>query len=128
MSHQGHEYKLDNGIIIVSQTDEKGKIIYANEDFCKISKYTKDELIGKAHNIVRHPDMPKDAFADMWQTIKSGKVWTGIVKNRSKDGGYYWVNATVYPSTDKDEMKYFSVRVRPSEEEIENAKKVYAIV
>ncbi len=128
MTHHGHEYKLDKGIIIVSQTDEKGKIIYANEDFCKISKFTKEELIGKAHNIVRHKDMPKEAFEDMWQTIKKGEVWNGVVKNQAKDGGYYWVNATVYPTDENGQMRYFSVRVKPTEEEIEKAKKAYALL
>jgi aerotaxis receptor len=127
MRKEGHEYKLDKETIIVSETDAKGKIVYANEDFCKIAKFTKDELIGKPHNIVRHPDMPKAAFDDLWRTIQSGKVWKGIVKNRSKDGGYYWVNATVYPSqTPEGEIRYFSVRVRPTVDEIEKAQAQYA--
>lgn len=127
MRKDGHEYKLDKETIIVSETDAKGRIIYANEDFCKISKFTKDELIGKPHNIVRHPDMPKAAFADLWKTIQEGNIWKGIVKNRSKDGGYYWVNATVYPSqTAEGEIRYFSVRVRPTIDEIEKAEAIYA--
>ncbi len=127
MRHSDHEYKLDKETIIVSETDAKGKIVYANDDFCTISKFSKDELIGKPHNMVRHPDMPKAAFADLWQTVKAGKVWQGIVKNRTKDGGYYWVNATVYPSqTPEGEIKYFSVRVRPTHDEIEEAEKLYA--
>jgi aerotaxis receptor len=127
MRKEGHEYKLDKETIIVSETDAKGKIIYANEDFCKIAKYSKDELIGKPHNIVRHPDMPKAAFDDLWRTIQSGKIWKGVVKNRSKDGGYYWVNATVYPSqTAEGEIRYFAVRVRPTVDEIEKAEEQYA--
>ncbi len=120
------EILLDSETIIVSETDKRGKIIYANEDFCKICGYSKDELIGKPHNIVRHPDMPKAAFADLWKTIKEGKVWSGIVKNLAKDGSYYWVNAKVYPTTSIDgEIRYVSVRVKPTEEEIENAQKLY---
>ncbi len=127
MRHSEHEYKLDKETIIVSETDAKGRIIYANDDFCKIAKFSKDELIGKPHNVVRHPDMPKAAFEDLWQTIKAGKIWKGIVKNRTKDGGYYWVNAIVYPSqTPEGEIKYFSVRVRPTHDEIEEAEKLYA--
>ena len=127
MRKEGHEYKLDKETIIVSETDAKGRIVYANEDFCKIAKFTKDELIGKPHNIVRHPDMPKAAFADLWKTIQEGNIWKGIVKNRSKDGGYYWVNATVYPSqTAEGEIRYFSVRVRPTIDEIEKAEAIYA--
>jgi len=95
MSMKEHEYKLDRKTIIVSQTDAKGDIVYANEDFCKISKYSKDELIGQPHSLVRHPDMPKAAFEDLWNTLKSGQTWRGVVKNRTKDGGYYWVFATV---------------------------------
>jgi len=120
------EIELDKDTIIVSETDEKGKILYANEDFCKICGYTKDELIGKPHNIVRHPDMPKAAFKDLWETVKSGKQWTGIVKNLSKDGSYYWVHAKVYPSKRVDgSTKYISVRVKPTQKEIEEAQELY---
>ncbi len=127
MALKEHEYKLDRGTIIVSETDANGNIIYANEAFCRLSKYTKEELIGQSHNIVRHPDMPKAAFEDLWKCVKSGRVWKGVVKNRTKDGGYYWVYATVYPSqTTEGKTKYFSVRVKPTTEEIENAEKQYA--
>jgi aerotaxis receptor len=120
------EVVLDKEMIIVSETDEKGNILYVNDDFCKIAKYSKDELIGKAHNIVRHPDMPKDAFRDLWNTIKKGDTWKGIVKNLTKDGEYYWVNATVYATkTTENNLKYISVRVAPTPEEIENAQKLY---
>ena len=120
------EIELDKDTIIVSETDKKGKIIYANDDFCKICGYSKDELIGKPHNIVRHPDMPKVAFADLWNTIKSGKQWQGIVKNRAKDGSYYWVHARVYPSKKIDgEIRYISVRIKPTTDEINNAEALY---
>lgn len=120
------EILLDKKTMIVSETDEKGTIIYANADFCKIAGYTKDELIGKPHNLVRHSDMPKVAFEDLWNTIKAGKTWNGIVKNKTKSGGYYWVNATAFPSKDsKGNIRYVSVRIKPTEEEIKNAESLY---
>ena len=122
------EKSLEKNTIIVSQTNEKGEIIFANNDFCKIAGFSLEELIGKAHNTVRHSDMPKWAFEDLWKTLKSGKTWKGIVKNRTKDGGYYWVNATAFPSRNSDgTVRYVSVRVKPTKEEIEIAKKLYEI-
>ncbi|WP_193150535.1 HD domain-containing phosphohydrolase [Sulfurimonas sediminis] len=91
--------------VIFSATDLHGKIVYASEAFCKISKYSKEELLGKNHNILRHSDMPKELFADMWSTLKSGKEWYGEIKNRAKDGSAYWVNAHIAPYTDeRDEV------------------------
>ncbi|WP_066151909.1 PAS domain-containing protein [Aliarcobacter cryaerophilus] len=122
------EKSLEKNTIIVSQTNEKGEIIFANNDFCKIAGFSLDELIGKAHNTVRHSDMPKWAFEDLWRTLKYGKTWKGIVKNKTKDGGYYWVNATAFPSRSSDgTIRYVSVRVKPTKEEIEIAKKLYEI-
>lgn len=120
------EVVLDKKTIIVSETDQNGRIIYVNNDFCNISGYTKDELIGKAHNIVRHRDMPKVAFRDLWDTISRAETWNGIVKNRTKDGGFYWVNATVFPSKNPDgTLRYLSVRVKPTEQEIDEALALY---
>ena len=120
------EVVLDKKTIIVSETDQNGRIVYVNNDFCNISGYTKDELIGKAHNIVRHRDMPKVAFRDLWNTIGRSEVWNGIVKNRTKDGGFYWVNATVFPSKSPDgTLRYLSVRVKPTEKEIDEASALY---
>lgn len=122
------EVFLDQDTIIVSQTDEKGIVIFANADFCKIAGYSLEELVGKQHNVVRHQDMPKWAFEDLWKTIKAGKIWKGIVKNKTKDGGFYWVNATVFPSRDVDgTIRYISVRVKPTQEEIENAENLYKL-
>ncbi|NVJ52703.1 MAG: PAS domain-containing protein [Campylobacteraceae bacterium] len=122
----GQEITLDKDTMIVSETDEKGIVIYANADFCKIAGYTKDELIGQPHNYVRHNDMPKAAFEDMWKTIQNGKVWKGIVKNKTKDGGFYWVNATAFPSkTSKGKTRYVSVRVKPTSDEIKKAEALY---
>lgn len=120
------EIFLENGMIIVSETDAKGKILYANSDFCKICGYSKDELIGKAHNIVRHKDMPHAAFKDLWDTIGDGQTWNGIVKNRTKSNGFYWVNATIFNSRDVDgNLRYISVRIKPTQEEIDNAQALY---
>lgn len=121
------EYILKNDDFLVSQTDAKGVIIFANDDFCKVAGYTIDELVGKPHSIVRHPDMPKAAFKDLWETVKSDKVWSGYVKNRTKDGGFYWVFATVYPmyDTTREEQTYLSCRRKPSKQEIEEAEALY---
>lgn len=122
----GHEKILEKDTMIVSETDEKGIIVYANEDFCKVAGYTKEELIGNPHNMVRHEDMPKQAFESLWKTLKRNETWHGIVKNKTKDGGFYWVNATVYPSVDKDGKKRFiSVRVKPTKDEITKALSTY---
>ncbi|WP_323597502.1 PAS domain-containing protein [Aliarcobacter butzleri] len=120
------EIILTKDIMIVSETDEKGNILYANADFCKIAGFSREELIGKPHNLVRHFDMPKDAFGDLWKTINNGNIWKGIVKNKTKQGEFYWVNATVYPSKTVDGKKrYISVRVKPTQEEIDIATKLY---
>ena len=120
------EIHLEKNTMIVSETDEKGNIIYANSDFCKIAGYEKEELIGKPHNLVRHDSMPRAAFQDLWKTIQAGKIWNGIVKNITKNGDFYWVNATAYPSTDTNGKKrYISVRVKPTKEEIESATSLY---
>lgn len=120
------EIKLNRNTMIVSETNEKGIIVYANDDFCSIAGYTKDELIGQPHNMVRHPDMPKAAFEDLWKTIQSGNVWKGIVKNKTKNGDFYWVNATAYPSKTHDgKIRYISVRVSPTPDEIRNAEFLY---
>lgn len=122
------ETELSKDIIIVTETNEKGIIEFANEDFCKIAGYTLVELVGNPHNMVRHEDMPKWAFEDLWNTIKSGKMWKGIVKNRTKDGGYYWVKAHVYPSKHSDGTpRYISVRIKPTIDEIEKAISLYKI-
>jgi len=89
------ETEVPENELIISRTDLKGIITYVNDTFADISGYEPDELIGKAHNVVRHPDMPKSAFADVWKTIEEGKVWSGYIKNMRKDRGYYWVHAEV---------------------------------
>ena len=116
-----NEYVLSEEDFLVSQTDAKGIITFANEDFCKVAGYELDELIGKNHNIVRHPDMPHAAFKDLWETVQRKKVWTGYVKNSIKGGGFYWVYATVYPM----DNGYMSCRRKPSKSEIEEAELLY---
>ncbi|AXX94680.1 PAS domain-containing protein [Arcobacter ellisii] len=120
------EIVLDDSAFLVSETDERGIIIFANDDFCKIAEYGVDELIGKPHNIVRHKDMPKAAFKDLWDCVKQGKVWTGYVKNATKSGNYYWVFATVFPTTTSEGNKGFlSCRRKASQEEINESVELY---
>lgn len=121
------EYILKSDDFLVSQTDERGIILFANDDFCKVAGYSLDELVGKPHNVVRHKDMPRAAFKDLWSTVKSGKIWSGYVKNSTKDGGFYWVYATVYPMHDtvKQVRTYMSCRRKPSKQEIEDVQNLY---
>ena len=122
----GQETILDDYAFLVSETDAKGNILFANEDFCKIAEYTIDELIGKPHNMVRHKDMPKVAFKSVCDTVQNNEIWTGYVKNATKTGGYYWVFATVYPFESCDGGKgYLSCRRKASTEEIDAAVKLY---
>jgi aerotaxis receptor len=107
------EYKFEQGLI-VSSTDLKGIITYANRKFCEIAGYSRDELIGKNHNIVRHPDMPKAAFQELWDTIRSGKEWTGVVKNLRKDGKYYWVYSHITPIERDGEIIGYTAARRPA--------------
>ena len=120
------ETVLDDYAFLVSETDKNGVILFAKSDFCKIAEYNINELIGQPHSIVRHPDMPKVAFQDLWDTVKSGKVWTGYVKNATKSGGFYWVFATVYPFvTQNGENGYLSCRRKASNQEIAKAEELY---
>jgi aerotaxis receptor len=112
---------------LVSTTDLKSYIQYANDEFTRISGYSKEELTGSPHNLVRHPDMPKEAFKSLWSTIQSGHGWMGMVKNRCKNGDYYWVDAYVTPVIENGQMTgYQSVRVNPDEQHVENASALYA--
>ena len=117
-----------NSIRIVSSTTSKGVITHANKDFEQISGFPFDELVGQAHNIVRHPDMPQAAFKDLWETAKQQKPWMGIVKNRCKNGDHYWVDAFVIPykGIDGKEDGFQSVRFKPSTECINRAETVYS--
>ncbi|WP_322054621.1 methyl-accepting chemotaxis protein [Paraburkholderia bannensis] len=121
------EFDYPASQMLVSATDLKGRIQYCNPAFVAVSGFTKEELIGKAHNIIRHPDMPAEAFADMWETIGSGRPWTALVKNRRKSGDHYWVRANVTPVSEQGTVVgYLSVRVKPSREEVRDAEQLYA--
>lgn len=118
---------LNEFAFLVSETDERGIIRFANEDFCKIAEYSLEELIGTNHNVVRHKDMPQAAFQDLWDTVKKGDTWSGYVKNSTKSGGFYWVYATVYPFVSNDGKEgYLSCRRRATKAEIEEAQNLYA--
>ncbi len=121
------EEYLYEGRVIISQTDLNGVITYANKKFCEISGYTADELVGTPHNIIRHPDMPKAAFAKMWETIQSGQVWNGLVKNLRKDGLYYWVDTEILPIKDEnDEITgYIAARKSASRKDIKENEELY---
>jgi len=113
---------------IVSKTDTKGRLVYCNRIFIEYSGYTEEELIGKQHNVVRHPDMPRSAFALLWSTIKGGDEFFAYVKNMRKDGGFYWVLANVTPSYDESHniVGYFSVRRKPLPEKVRVIEALYA--
>lgn len=120
------EILLDDNSFLVSETDTKGMIKFANEDFCKIAGYELEELLNQPHNMVRHRDMPKAAFKSLWETVQKGEIWTGYVKNATKSGGFYWVHATVYPFESADGSQgYLSCRRKPSRSEIEEHEALY---
>ncbi|SEL07254.1 methyl-accepting chemotaxis sensory transducer with Pas/Pac sensor [Roseateles sp. YR242] len=121
------EFPFPAGKTLVSVTDLKGRIVYCNSTFIEVSGYSKDELLGQPHNLVRHPDMPQEAFRDMWATIGAGKPWTGMVKNRRKDGDHYWVMANATPMfRNGTTVGFLSVRVAPSRQEVSSAEQLYA--
>lgn len=121
-----NEYPFPKGKYIVSKTDLKGLVTYGNDTFFEVSGFSPEELIGKNHNIVRHPDMPPSAFAWLWNTIKDGRPWTGVVKNRRKNGDHYWVNTLVVPVRKNDQtIGYMSVRSEPTRAQIAGAEPLY---
>lgn len=123
------EVPFPKDTILVSKTDRKGIVTYANPAFVAISGYSEQELLGKNHNLVRHPDMPPEAFKDLWDTVKAGRTWTGIVKNRAKSGDHYWVRANVTPvPLPNGDVEYMSVRTEPTAEEKTFAEDLYAKV
>ncbi|TCS40213.1 methyl-accepting chemotaxis protein [Reinekea marinisedimentorum] len=120
------EKKFSESSTLISVTDLQGDIQYCNRDFINISGYTEQELIGAHHNIVRHPDMPKAAFADLWSTVKADKPWQGMVKNRCKNGDFYWVDAYVTPVFENGKkVGYQSVRSCPTREQVAKAEALY---
>lgn len=120
------EVPFPKGSYIVSRTDLKGITTYGNDTFVDISGFSREELIGKNHNVVRHPDMPPQAFAWLWETIKTGRPWRGVVKNRRKNGDHYWVEALVVPVRKNGETTgYMSVRTEPTREQVAAAEALY---
>ena len=121
------ELELSEGTTLMSTTDTHSHLIYANAAFIEASGFGREELMGQPHNIVRHPDMPPEAFADMWRTLKAGKSWTALVKNRRKNGDHYWVRANATPiKRDGVTVGFMSVRTKPSRDEVAAADRLYA--
>ncbi|MBP6902635.1 MAG: PAS domain-containing protein [Burkholderiaceae bacterium] len=122
-----HEYPLAAGCTLVSCTDLKSRISYCNPAFIEVSGFTREELIGQPHNMIRHPDMPQEAFRDMWDSLQAGEPWTALVKNRRKNGDHYWVRANVTPVLEGGSVTgYMSVRTVPGRDEIESTERLYA--
>ena len=120
------ESPYPDGRLIVSRTDPNGIITQVNQSFVDMSGYSKEELLGAPHYILRHPDMPAVAFKDLWDTVKRGEKWQGYVKNLRKDGGYYWVRATVIPNIRNSKVVgYTSVRRKPSRQKVDECSKLY---
>ena len=121
------EVMMEDGTNIVSNTDLQGRITFFNQDFIDISGYGEEELMGAPHNILRHPHMPAVAFADLWATVKAGKPWRGLVKNRCKNGDHYWVMANVTPLAEEGRVTgYISIRTKPTRQQVDWAEKLYA--
>ena len=121
-----NEYPLDDDTTLMSTTDLHSYMTHTNDTFVQVSGFTLQELLGQPHNIVRHPDMPKAAFADMWYTLKKGEPWSGIVKNRRKNGDHYWVRANAVPMVRNGQMTgYMSIRTRATEDEVAAVEPLY---
>ena len=122
-----NEEYIFEGSMIISQTDLEGNIVFVNRKFCEVSGYKVDELIGQNHNIVRHPDMPHALYAKMWETIKDGQAWNGLIKNIRPDGLYYWVDAEIIPVRNENEdlIGFISVKKVASKKDIDVNKKLY---
>jgi len=119
------EYVLEKEAFIVSRTDPKGLVKYTNREFMVISGYEESELLGKSHNNIRHPDMPKAVFKLLWDTIKAGKEFNGYVKNMCKNGDYYWVFATIASSIEDNEQVFYSIRKKPKAKAVSAIEPIY---
>lgn len=125
-SDTSDEWFFPQNSYVLSETDHLGNILYANDIFCELAGYTNKELVGEPHNILRHKDMPRAAFKSLWDDVQAKGFWIGIVKNLRKDGGYYWVKATVLRKTSSNgKVTYLSIRTTPSKEEVKNASELY---
>ena len=122
-----NEFVIPDGVNLVSTTDLQSHITYCNPAFVAVSGYDRTELIGQPHNLVRHPDMPQEAFRDMWETLQSGSPWSALVKNRRKNGDHYWVVANATPIVENGQaVGYMSVRTKPTREQVQEAEALYA--
>jgi aerotaxis receptor len=120
------ETLVPEGVFIYSQTDQKGRITEANAAFAEISGYRVEEMLGKPHNLIRHPDMPREAFADLWKSLQAGRPWQGVVKNRRSDGGFYWVLANASPVREHGRVVgYQSIRFKPTRDQVQGASDAY---
>ena len=120
-------YKVPADQTLVSVTDLKGRIVYCNASFISVSGFEREELLGQPHNLVRHPDMPAEAFRDMWESVEAGRPWRALVKNRRKNGDFYWVEANATPIRREGQIVgYLSVRTSPSDEQVNQAEALYA--
>ncbi|HJW26481.1 MAG TPA: PAS domain-containing protein, partial [Rhodocyclaceae bacterium] len=121
------ELDYRDSAIILSRSDRKGIVTDVNRDFIEISGYTRAEAMGQPHNFLRHPNMPPAAFADLWRTLKRGRLWNGVIKNRAKNGDHYWVEANVAPVLDGQGkiLSYVSVRTKPTRDQIAAAEARY---
>ncbi len=116
-----------NGDVIISQTDTNGIITYANRAFCRISDYSVNELVGQAHSIIRHPNMPKVVFTKLWKTISDAQAWNGLIKNRRKDGKFYWVDTEILPvlNENKEITGFIAVQKEASRKDIHETQDTY---
>lgn len=121
------QHFLDDSNFIVSKTDPMGIITYVNLEFLRISQYSEAELLGKPHNIIRHPETPSAIFFHLWETLRQGHSWQNVIKNMAKDGGFYWVDSLITPSLSNGKLiGYMSVRRKPSLLQIQEAERLYA--
>lgn len=126
-NNSNQEVVMNDDDFIVSKTDTKGKITYCNRIFMQIAGYRESELLGKPHNIIRHPDMPRAVFRFLWKTLQQGEEFFGLVKNKTRNGGFYWTFANVTPSYDHNKkiIGYYSVRRKPSKPSIDIITEIY---
>lgn len=121
------EIKVPINSVLISRTDMKGRISYVSQDFANISGFSEEEMLGEPHNLIRHPDVPSEIFREMWETIKDGNPWSGIVKNRAKSGDHYWVDATVTPVMSEGAISgYMSVRKKATQDQIQRAEILFS--
>src|SRR5450631_1140779 len=123
------EYPITDDTLIASKTDSKGRLTYFNDQFVEAAGFTEAELMGQPHNIIRHPDMPPEAFENLWTTLQAGKPWSGAVKNRRKNGDFYWVLATASQILENGQITgYTSIRTKLPADQRREAEHVYGLL